>query len=941
LSVGAVLVQPQRFERAANAAADETILVDVADLVARAAFDTAKGGGVGSSFLAACEKAGERLLAQAGSGFETAGSRLGTMLQAPATALQTQAHSIGAIDNVDDALAAAKTLLTALVSLVEELTIDHIREHLGEIVDIVETDLGLKPNVIEDQVWALLDDFIDELEHVPPESDAAVLSNRIQLIGALRRIKRRAGESVEFPELPVEALAEALFAAIKRTGIPQEAARVACVGAGAANAVGAGRDLLHAVPFTGFGSGSIGAAIPPPEPSSNDKTYLWYPSWLANNHRRWWSYLLLVYPGDEIWISADEQQIVQANTPDPWSVFWQGLIHWTWPYDRHVIGFSPGGGVKWKDSPRIADSTHTYAFKVVDADAMEKIAWISSIACNGFEFLAHMISLEENDIASNLVNGIGAAGYGTWKATLRRPAPAWLEGLTIRTVGTLLASLEGRQTSGSNQFSEWLTLSGPDVAEMLTYKYFAESARDFTLSLLTLLNNDPGAPPEQRPRNHEEIDGVTNAFVILFQNLMMLLFSRQDYLQPFQGPSAGQQRETLFLKWMLLIGTGFGLLGGVVGAAAALGASRTFDKGVFFRKLPLAVLQTHLLFFYWLYLHQEGNTAGGTYNPYGFGSLPGYPTPASQSPYLIPYDNSAGAIYLGQGNQGFWSHNVLNVNQVYAYDFSATQGTQILAARPGTVVAFWETIPDDTNPNAFTVGPTTLTGASIAAGGNPAIVPVANAAGFAPKGQFLIADPNTGKSDDVSYTSIAGNSFQGCTWPAAGAAATYFVPGAPGAPPPQAAAIQQANPGWNFVVVRHDLDNNLAPAGPIGPYDVGPNGLGLTCAVYGHGRTGSVTSSFNQITAPVTPAIIGTKVKRGMPIMLTGNTGISFHNHCHMHVVPDPGGQYSAFMGVAFAGLPTPNAVTIPFVFADSDVGGDGVLKHFNFYTSSNAQVLS
>jgi hypothetical protein len=483
-----------------------------------------------------------------------------------------------------------------------------------------------------------------------------------------------------------------------------------------------------------------------------------------------------------------------------------------------------------------------------------------------------------------------------------------------------------------------MTLLGPDLAEMLVYKYFTEAARDFTLSLLTLLNMKTDAPEGQKPRNHEEIDGVANAFVILFQNLQLLIFRREDYLQPFQGPLAGQQAVKLFVEWMLLIGTGFGLMGGMLGAAAGQAVARTTDKGVFFLKLPFAVLQTVALFFFWMYMHQEGNTDDGTYNPYTPTPFAGYPKPKSGSPYKLPYADTLGSVYVGQGNQGYWSHNFLNVTQVYAYDFSMSQSDEIIAARPGTVVAFWETVPDDTNPGA-TNNRTALTVPVAAGPPPPPTLTVANPAVLAPKGQVLITDPATGTSQDVSYTSIVGGVLQGCVWPPGGPAVNYGPSGAGPAAIP-AATVSQVAPGWNFVVIRHDLDDALNPAGPISTYDVGPGGLGLTCAVYGHGRTGSVTAAFGRQTRtglpPATPAIIGTQVKRGMPIMDAGDTGISFHNHLHMHVVPDPGSRYSTFGGVR-----APASVTIPFVFSDSDVDDDGVCRHFTFYTSSNQRVLS
>ena len=89
-----------------------------------------------------------------------------------------------------------------------------------------------------------------------------------------------------------------------------------------------------------------------------------------------------------------------------------------------------------------------------------------------------------------------------------------------------------------------------------------------------------------------------------------------------------------------------------------------------------------------------------------------------------------------------------------------------------------------------------------------------------------------------------------------------------------------------------------------------------------------MSAAFGRHTPPVPTAnIVGTPVKQGMPIMDAGSTGISFHNHLHMHVVPDPVG-----------GGGTGN--TIPFVFSDPDTG-DGALTHFNFYTSANVRRTS
>lgn len=121
---------------------------------------------------------------------------------------------------------------------------------------------------------------------------------------------------------------------------------------------------------------------------------------------------------------------------------------------------------------------------------------------------------------------------------------------------------------------------------------------------------------------------------------------------------------------------------------------------------------------------------------------------------------------------------------------------------------------------------------------------------------------------------------------------------------------------WNSLVVRHatiDPVHDDFGAGPVQTY-----------SVYGHLAKDGVTNApaFGGI-AP-TPTV--TPVNRGELIALADDTGTSFHNHLHLHVVPDDG-----------TGQPDLNAPsrTIPFVFGD--VPGDGVPTSTTWYRSGNA----
>ena len=246
-------------------------------------------------------------------------------------------------------------------------------------------------------------------------------------------------------------------------------------------------------------------------------------------------------------------------------------------------------------------------------------------------------------------------------------------------------------------FKQWLTLAGPDFAEMLSYKYFTELARSLVLSVLTLLNHKaPDTDGTAHPRNREEIDAIRNVVVIGLQNLAIaVIYDRKDWglLKPTNDYSP---MESFFLVWGLAAGMVVGFVGGLL--AAMIGEVISFDSDVstVVNNLFWGVPQGVFLGPYWLYLQQEGSTSGGTFNPIGPADFKGYPKPASASPYKLPYDSSkVGSVYVGQANQGLFSHNFNNVDQIYAYDFSLDMNDEVLAARAGTVVDFYEQIPNN------------------------------------------------------------------------------------------------------------------------------------------------------------------------------------------------------------------------------------------------------
>jgi hypothetical protein len=370
--------------------------------------------------------------------------------------------------------------------------------------------------------------------------------------------------------------------------------------------------------------------------------------------------------------------------------------------------------------------------------------------------------------------------------------------------------------------------------------------RDLGLTLFTLLNSPREGTPadglvDTRAENRRVFSTLVSTVVTGLTKLETYLYPRADYRHPFKD---GEVAAKIFLLWMGLINTCFVLTGAILGELLSWAFSGSPDTRRFLHDGLLKLWgMNSALFIPNLYMDVEGGTRGGTVN----GSRPefaGYPD-NENSPYLLPYEKGSWA-YVPQGNEGFFSHYETNFAQTYAYDFALDQDTPILAARPGTVVDFFDGVANDDN------------------------------------------------SGD-----------------------------------------------WNFIVIRHDLDDLLSPLTEPDPvHDLGAGGKRVvTFAVYGHGRTGSVTAAFAARTPAVAAgSIVGTRVKRGDTIMRSGNTGVSFINHLHIHIQQQTGGEWHP--GDLPSAASRDGSFTIPFVFREvnflNPLTTDGVPRTFDVPTSEN-----
>src|SRR5439155_9135353 len=282
-----------------------------------------------------------------------------------------------------------------------------------------------------------------------------------------------------------------------------------------------------------------------------------------------------------------------------------------------------GTNLAWKDHPRLGGDTRVYTFGPVDADAMETLTQVTALIESGLEAVFNLVSLEEGDIFANLVNIAGALTYVVWQSVEDEPPPWWLEGLIFRTLLLAPASLEGIHTkaSSSNCFMMWLTLAGPDYAEMLTWKYLIGTTRNLLLSILTLANHKT-PPGGGTARNREEFDGVRHVVTLGLHNLFLLAFKRKNWGVMANG-GMGPMVELIFL-WSLLIGTGVGILSGFVGSLLGQAIARDADADSLAKRMWWSVPQCIGLTLFWLYLQNEGSTSGGTFTPFTGAQYAGY-----------------------------------------------------------------------------------------------------------------------------------------------------------------------------------------------------------------------------------------------------------------------------------------------------------------------------
>lgn len=733
-AVGSILVQPQRLRRAPEGDPDFHLVQEAIQLAVRLAGDAGSGGEIAGVMAGSMEVAVAGLRARAETGMGNALQRLRDWIQPFSSALAALGPEPP--DGVTGGLELGQRLLLALADALGGLTLDGVRGQVDLVLDVLRTDLGVTNAFLEELLWDFVDEAVRRLEAAPPEADARAREDRLRLAALLRRLKRRLRGRFTLPEWDADGVARALLDLLRDSGLDKAARTAACLSAGLAGGVEVGETLARLIPFGGAAepvpdAPPFAAAAPLPQAdggggpgAATDRkpAYLWYATWLLGSKdgvgRTILSALPLPWMPDpyaDVWIDRERGNLVMKS-----DLFGGGETRLKDPATDQ-----PYPPVEdWKNLPIFDRSTPPYyTFGCAGKEAMESWACHTAWAADALRMVLNLTSIEEGDWLANVLNATLHAGQGTFKLAGGSPFDWWFPVAVGRNtrelrwilsrfpLGSLAGSFQGMHTKASfeNALVYWLTLVLADGGESYLLNGTADSLRSALLSFLTLLNYEgpvrhepfPDDRPDDRAENRKEIDGVANLFVTIAGQILVSLVPREDYCHPTRQ---GEHAVRMLLGWNLLGGVLAAWTGAIVGTIVAECVAWAEDWGVLGKKMLTSIPTVVLSFYPSLFLAGENETDGGTFNPNG-PAFAGYPADVAGSPYSLPYERGK-SVQCAQGNQGIWSHNSVPAdagntswtNQIYAYDFALDEGEEILAARSGTVVDYFDWVPDDTDP---------------------------------------------------------------------------------------------------------------------------------------------------------------------------------------------------------------------------------------------------
>lgn len=929
MALGSLLLRPQSLDAASGQLTDQS-LSDMWELF-RLMRESGKDGADGwlSMFAEEFESLIKEIVEEVEPGLEKVRDRIGGRVSQWIDQFGDLFGSAEAIGDTAKTLVEGGLILDEIAGLIEKTNTDNILSFFGELLDILEKDLGLSLQRVKSIISDFIDRLVAKLQEAYLAGDTnAITYNTYRLGRQFQKVRDLTSRESELPFSSKKDILNALRPFLDDLNIQKHLEKITGRIKELAEILGPISDLT--------GGGSAGtdqnaplrtqarAIIEGLSPRSADEKTCWYASWLHNEP------ICDDDPIERLRRDKIDFKRIGPEKMEAWAYHTKWIFKWieilphvfSIPFDTRN-GFSTAGQPQRNFLPNTLNIT----WQLIDF---------------------FLIVLKDYNI------------HRGWK---------WL----IKPLSSFLGAYALPGFRYSDPYGILIQLL--QVAEMQLYARWAYVLREAILSFLTLINHDPDKLGEFRQYISDERDrlnraeaanGTTDAIKQERERLGTLVHIHNHnqsfgicYLLGeigaigFAAGLANHQKE--MYGWADGGGT-FGVVGDnnwTVGlpflstltsevASVLLGLPL---GGALARKMPDADTWLHTLFktrIYlpykflgveggsflnvlksigtvtldilevigflilslgddllrytgYLFIFHEGKTNGGRFThptlATALGSnFNGYADRTS-SPYLLPYETGR-VFHCVQGHLGFFSHTPFSVRfQTYAIDFNMNNGDSVLACRSGILWNFTEGLPDGDD-------------------GRPA------------NGLNVLHHIPPDPVHDVfvgttpirtfgRYIHGRQNSISNAINPALG--------------PNRQLRMVAAN---NIIA---DSSNAVAAFAAVG----------VILSSLGGGQIATIVDTSVTLPSGRNLPIGPVHILQGQKIMEADDTGRSAYNHLHMHINPSTNSAVNTTSPLLSTTLqpdnqPRQGNFSIPFVFRD--IGGDGAPKSYIHYEASVSQ---
>jgi len=899
MSLGAILLQPQALNRFATFDHSQSLGDDVIAVVRELVTHAEWAQSLLDHLQSGLASLGDDVIAQIEPRIDTGMSALRQLMGSFVADVESFAAQNPQVDTVGDVLELFLFWVNKAVDLIKALSLDNIRAFVTRVFDIFFVKFGFSIDFLQQLLRTLFDRVIVLLEAALPAEGTEFATFRMTLLRLLKRVRRDVLAQVPDLKLDADGVARELLDALRGSGLDVIQQKAACVAEKISALFGATTSILTLVNTGTFGPHSVGAAQI--DPIRTGKQYCWYASWLLRTRHRDTgghvaNYMLPFYPGDEVWVSEDGKKLILRRVAQ----------------DKDEVLYESSSEINWYDAPifKGTDPTEKFTFtETLSPQFLETWTRVTSVLLYGCKMVGHMtyaLGEPKNGLTHGLLTGWNLArGFGD--AVTGAPLASWMRDkfnwntsnrvwidYVFQWGSVLFGSIQGRhsETTIGNQFLVWFTLLGDDALDSFLIHEWPTLFHEAFLSIFTLINyKGPGKilwEDASAAKNREYVYPLVNLSLVFWSFIFNKYANpREKYSHPFDSNHAGH-----YHLWLWLVAPCVGAIAGITGELVGNVFSRSICLKTLLTQMGLGAFKgwgTHIVaHYYW----KEGDTKGGKYNPGRPKEYDGYPDVAT-SPYKLPIA-AGSAVFVGQANQGMFSHFFVDdgrLPEIYAADFAHDFKELIVAARSGTVVDYFDWIPDDIKPDA------------------------------AQKNQ---AETDAQASGFLKSSTVGGTAFE------------------------QTGIAGTRQAGNNFILIRHDNPFGDETADQRNAHDKDEGGtVVMTYGHYIHGANGGVRAAFDA-RGIAAADIIGQQVRRGEAIMQAGDTGISFHNHLHMQALPQPDktptpADTNDDPNLRTGGLPARKEEldenrSMPIVFADAKnlFKPNGRLFNLTWYQSEN-----